>query len=354
MNHLLTRLAGLGLAATVLLTSCEKDEDQVVIQPSGTVALTSSASSVVLSQANADKPAVTYSWNAASFGYSAATSYTLQFDKKGGNFSAPMELVVGNATTRTLTVSELNNQLLKLKLAPGSSSQVDVRVRASVGGNAAPMTSAVSTITATPYLVFVEYPQIFVPGSYQGWAPDKAPFLASVASNQQYEGFINFPTANTMFKFTPARNWDNDFGDDGTKTGKLKAKGSDITIADPGYYRFKVNTNALTYEFVKTSWSIIGSSTANGWNADTPLTYDATRMVWTATLPLTVGEVKFRANNAWDINFGDGNAGATPAVAPDGIPDYGADNIKVTSAGTYTVTLDLSKGAGNYTYSLSK
>lgn len=344
MNYF-TKLAGLGLMATLFLASCDKDEDRAVIQPGGTAALKASTSSVTLAQANASANAVTYTWEPVSFGYQAAVKYVLQFDKKGGTFASPVEIEVGNATTRTLTVAELNSALIRLKMAPGVAGNVDVRVKASVGGTTEPVVSAASSLTASPYLVFIEYPSIFVPGSYQGWSPETAPFLASVNSNKVYEGYINFPTADNMFKFTPARNWDNDYGTD-TAPGTLKAKGGDIKLADAGYYRFIVDLNTMKYTADKTTWAVIGAATPGGWDKDTPLTYDATRKVWTATVALKADELKFRANGAWDIEYGDNE--------PDNMPDLKGKNIKVPAAGTYTVTLDLSKGAGNYSYSIEK
>ncbi|WP_426491162.1 SusE domain-containing protein [Hymenobacter sp. 102] len=347
MTTFITKLAGLGLAATVLLASCEKDEEKVTMQPASASALTASTASVVLLQADAAKNAVTYTWTPTSYGYQAAVNYTLQFDKKGGTFASPIEVETGSSTSKTFTTSELNNVLLKLGLAAGNAGQVDVRVKSSISSAVSPTYSAASTITATPYSEFILYPQIYVPGSYQGWAPDKAPFLASSKSDEKYEGYLNFTDATTMFKFTPARNWDNDFGDDGTKTGKLKAKGSDISVAGPGYYRFNVDTKGLTYTYTKTAWAIIGSATPGDWSTETPMTYDATTGVWTVTTTLKSGaELKFRANNAWDIDMGDNNA--------DGKPEYKGENIKSPGAGTYTITLDLSKGEGNYTYSFRK
>ncbi|MCA8829642.1 SusE domain-containing protein [Hymenobacter pini] len=348
MNNLFTKLAGLGLATTVLLASCEKEEDKITIAPASASGLTASTATTVLLQANANQNAVTYTWAPTSYGYQAAVSYTLQFDKKGGTFASPIEVEAGTATSKTLTNAELNNVLLKLKMQPGSAGQVDVRVKSSVGKPVNAAYSAATTLTATPYSEFVTYPQIYVPGSYQGWAPDKAPFLASMNSNQKYEGYVNFTDASTMFKFTPARNWDNDFGDDGSKTGKLKAKGSDISVTGPGYYRFNVdlNSSAMTYTYTKTAWAVIGSATPGGWNTETPLVYDATKGTWSVTLPLVAGDFKFRANNAWDIDMGDNE--------PDGKPDYKGKDIKGPGAGTYTITLDLSKGEGNYSYTVNK
>ncbi|TGE08561.1 SusE domain-containing protein [Hymenobacter fodinae] len=346
MSHF-TKLAGLGLAATLLLASCEKDEDRAIMQPGSSLAVTPSTNSAVLLQANASANAVTYNWNKVEFGYPAAVQYTLQFDKKGGDFSNPIEINAANSTTRVLTVSELNSILLKLKVAPNTAGAIDARVKASVGANAAPVISPVSTFTGTPYLVFIEYPSVYVPGSYQGWAPDKAPFLASVNNDKKYEGYLNFPDASTSFKITPARNWDNDYGvDPAGPAGTLKAKGGDITVTGPGYYRFNVDLNTLKYTATKTTWAVIGAATPGGWDKETPLVFDPVKQVWTATLALKADELKFRANNAWDIDLGDNE--------PDGIPDYGGKNIKVSAAGTYTITLDLSKGAGNYNYSIEK
>ena len=81
------------------------------------------------------------------------------------------------------------------------------------------------------------------------------------------------------------------------------------------------------------SWAIIGSATANGWGAETSLTYDYCNKVWKGTLPLTAAEVKFRANNAWTVNLGDDGA--------DGKLEANGANIAVATAGTYDVTLDV-------------
>ena len=79
------------------------------------------------------------------------------------------------------------------------------------------------------------------------------------------------------------------------------------------------------------------------------MTFNAGDGTWTITLNLVGGagkELKFRANDGWDINFGD-NAPA------DNKPDYGGDNIKINESGNYTITLDLGL-AGNYAYTIRK
>jgi hypothetical protein len=61
------------------------------------------------------------------------------------------------------------------------------------------------------------------------------------------------------------------------------------------------------------------------------MTWDAANKVMKATLALTAGTIKFRANDAWDLNLG----GTVDALTPNGA------NIPVAVAGNYTITLDL-------------
>lgn len=350
MKPWFNQLFAMGLAV-LSLSACRKPDDQIALQPSGTVTLTSSASSVSLSAANATQNAVTFNWTPAQYGYSAATLYTIQLAKAGTNFTAPVEISAGNSTSAVVTVGDLNQALIKLGIPAGSTGQIEARVRSELvlnGATAAtmmPTYSAPTTITGTPYLVVINYPSLYVPGAYQGWAPDKAPKVSSVAGNNVYEGYVNFTTASE-FKFTSVPAWSGtNYGAGGT--GKLSTDGGagNLSVAAPGYYLLKADLNSLTYTATPTTWAVIGAATPNGWGSDTPLAYDAATSTWRATVALTKDQIKFRANGAWDINFGDTKA--------DGLLDYGGDNINVPVAGTYTVVLDLSK-PGNYTYQLIK
>jgi hypothetical protein len=189
-----------------------------------------------------------------------------------------------------------------------------------------------------------DYPVIYVPGSYQDWDPTNTEtVLASKLSDNTYEGYLYFPTANTEFKFTTGPNWDVNYGDVGAD-GTLELEGDNIVAAEPGYYKINVDMNALTYTIEKTDWGIIGDATPGGWDSDQMMTYDPTSKLWTITLDLTAGSFKFRANNAWDINLGDTGA--------DGILDYGGDNILITQSGTYMISLKL--GIPDYTYVIER
>lgn len=334
------------IVLAVAILGCEKDEQRLVVIPGAAPVLTASTATPALKLEDASKEAVKFSWTAADFNYPAGVTYTLQLAKKGTDFKEPVDFNAGAALSKTYTVADLNTALLRLGIAAGSLGQLDVRVRASVSPNVTTLTSSLASVSATPYLVIIEYPSLYVPGGYQGWAPDKAPKIASVKDNKIYEGYVNFGDASE-FKFTDAPNWNNGiFGDEGNGSSKkIATPGNNFKVPSAGYYLIKADLNDKSWDAVKTSWGLIGSGTPGGWDSDTDLTYNAATGTWSVTLNLKAEEIKFRANDDWGINFGDTKA--------DGFLDYGGDNIKVAAAGNYTVTLDLSIG-GNYTYTLKK
>ena len=76
-----------------------------------------------------------------------------------------------------------------------------------------------------------------------------------------------------------------------------------------------------------------------------PATFEETTSI-TITVALVGGqELKFRANDAWTLNYGDDGA--------NGVLEEGGANIAVAASGTYKITLDLSKSRA-YTYTLEK
>lgn len=188
-----------------------------------------------------------------------------------------------------------------------------------------------------------EYPVIYVPGSYQGWDPaNPETVVASVLSDGNYEGYFYFP-ANTEFKFADGPTWDVNYGDDGAD-GTLDAGGANIAVADEGMYKVNLNMNDLTYTIVKTDWGIIGSATPGAWDSDTDMIWNAETGMLEAVIDLVAGEIKFRANDGWDINLGDDGA--------DGILEYGGANMPIAENGTYIVNLKL--GAPDYTYTIER
>ena len=91
---------------------------------------------------------------------------------------------------------------------------------------------------------------------------------------------------------------------------------------------------ALSYTVTPiTTIGVIGDATADGWNSDQSMTYDKTNRCWVIqNITLKDGNIKFRANDAWDISWGG---------TLNSLTTQNGSNIYV-AAGTYTIKLYLS------------
>jgi len=331
----------------IFLWSCKEDELNPVVHLNNAPSLTSpgSGTSWELKEANANDLLPAFTWTAADFGFDAGTSYKLELDKAGNNFAEAVTLGVVNALSFSITQGDLNNILLAKELEGESPADVEIRVTASINADVAALVSNVVTLTVTPYSATVVIPTLHVPGSYQGWNPgDETTVIFSPKSDNKFEGYLFIGPDNSEFKYTLGPSWDVNWGDTGAD-GTLDPGGDNIKATTAGVYRLNVDLNTLTHTYALTNWGLIGSATADGWNSDQDLTYDAGANKLTITTDLVVGEIKFRANDAWDINFGDDGNNKTL--------EYGAANIPIAEAGNYTIDL-LIIGVAKYKYAIKK
>lgn len=94
-----------------------------------------------------------------------------------------------------------------------------------------------------------------------------------------------------------------------------------------------MNLNDFTWSMEDYTWGLVGDATTNAWDGpDMMLAYNPYQDNWKAVVTLGDGEIKFRFNNDWGLNYGDDGV--------DGTLDNNGTNITVT-AGHYLVTLDL-------------
>lgn len=184
---------------------------------------------------------------------------------------------------------------------------------------------------------------LYMPGSYQGWAPDAASAykLESPARDFVYSGAHYIP-ANTTFKFTDGPQWGSEFalvkGDkinwNADKTSAdfnlATAGGEDIKIEYANYYRITVDAKKLTCNFARTGWEIIGDATPGKWDAGTVMNYNPDTKKWTVTVTMASGNFKFRWDGKWDVNLGGDMTALT----------QGGADIPSPGAGSYTFTLD--------------
>ncbi|MDX1913608.1 MAG: SusE domain-containing protein [Saprospiraceae bacterium] len=346
MKKILALMLSFGLFAV----ACTEKDKEPILQPGAAPAITAPAggSSFVLVDTLAADIFSVFNWTAADFGFDAGVTYTLELDKAGNNFADPITVGAVNALTLgDVTQEKINTILLTAKDLPGGEpADIEFRVVAKLGSDATlpTLNSQPVTLRITPYTVVINYPFLHVPGSYQGWNPaDSSTVVYAPRSDEKYEGYLYFADGSAKYKFTKGPSWNTNWGDDGNN-GTLESNGADIPLASgPGVYRLNVDLNALTHTGLKTDWGLIGDATGS-WDVDQDMTYDPLTNKWTITLDLSVGKIKFRANDSWDINLGDNDANKKM--------EYNGADIDVPEAGNYTVELNL--GVPIYTYKLTK
>ena len=172
-------------------------------------------------------------------------------------------------------------------------------------------------------------PVLYMAGDANGWATND--YLAG-EDGVHFTGFMYLN--QNGFKFCTQPEWK------GTNYGadfNTAADAANITMTEEaGYYKVDVDLESKSYVLTPiTTIGIIGSASPYGWDSDVDMTYvpynAETKALgyWEAKdITLASGEIKFRANDDWAINWG----GDTNALT------QGGDNISV-EAGTYDIKL---------------
>jgi hypothetical protein len=122
-------------------------------------------------------------------------------------------------------------------------------------------------------------------------------------------------------------------------TGTATLGGAAMNVS-PGTYDIKFNKTTGVYSFNFAVIGIIGSATPGGWGADTLMTTTDGVNYTLEGATLVAGELKFRQNQSWTINWG-------ASAFPSGTATLNGNNIPVV-AGTYTITFNKSTGVYNF------
>ena len=117
-------------------------------------------------------------------------------------------------------------------------------------------------------------------------------------------------------------------------------QGGDAMIVTPGTYNITFNKTTGAYNFVFAKIGIIGSGTPGGWDTDTLMNTTDGLNYTLEGITLTTGELKFRQNQSWTINWG-------ATTFPIGTANLNGSNIAVI-AGTYSVSFNKNTGAFNF------
>lgn len=275
--------------------------------------------------------------------YGVDVEYFVEVAKKGTtDFVAAGS--VKNAKTLDWTHKALNDAALKAGLVPSVKSELDVKVTAvtKTTGGEIRKPSSIVTFKVTPYVAFKN---LYLVGdaTAAGWDPGNANILALYRDPSNLNKFyFTGKYGTSMFKLVEVLgNWQPQWG---LKSGVVaNSDGGDpdpFSVTSAGYYTFEIDILAKTYSLTPytgtlntyTSIGLIGDSTPNGWSADTVMTQSSfdPHKWYIKDVQLKNGQAKFRANGAWDINWG-------ADTEFSGAGTQGGANIPVTQAGTYDV-----------------
>jgi hypothetical protein len=322
---------------------CEKDETIVVLKSDPSPAVITSTPTDLAPEIKTEtlNDELKIAWNKADYGVDTEVKYTLQLDYECGAFENPINLGTSNINSFDITLENLNAKLVNdLKLAPHLAADLKLRIISTVNNNLTE-TSEVVTFSIIPWS---EWPEaLWLVGE------DYEPAIYKT-DNAAFEGYA-YLNEGDVFKLADTRSCDRTTYGDAGGALSTAADANAMEISSDGYYKINADTENETYQFTLIeTWGMIGTATAGGWNSSTPMTYDATNKIWKATVNLTSGALKFRANNDWGINYGpaDINALAGTLIQTN-------DAINIADAGNYTVVIDLSKEKSTeYTYSITK
>lgn len=351
----------LTFAALVGFNSCSSDDDVVFIaqsDPEGISFINSFNQEYVLTSATRNNVAERFIWNPVDFGVPTNVTYELQgsTDPNFASFD-----VIG--TTPELNLAITVNQLMSLAEDAGldsdpatdapNSGQVYFRVRAFAGNSGGNELSETSEIKAITVVLPEDAPDEEVPlknfflvgnATAAGWENNNnnTPLFRSAENPEVYNYTGYFGEGE--FKLLEERGaWQPQWGLDNGSLTSSDILGGDpgaFTVSTAGYYTLTIDIDQLTYSFepfdasgeaTYSTIGVIGDSTPGGWDNDTDMTQsEFDDHIWFVNgISLIDGEMKFRAEDAWDVNWGDD----TP-LSGEAFQD--GPNIPVT-AGTYDV-----------------
>lgn len=292
----------------------------------------------VLSLANNSVEAVNVMWDDPVLDSTLGVdvTYYLEAATAGSDFATPLDAGnVLNMSSISLTNAQLNAAALNSGILPDTAGDLDMRIRSVISdtntGAVLERISETVTINVTTYLTVLDLSTTWgiVGSAANDWgATPDLPFWKTDVDGvlAAYVTLID-----GEMKFRENNDWAVNYGDNGAD-GTIELNGANIAVT-AGSYKVTLDFNNNTYTLEEFSLGIVGSA-YNNWGAtpDFMLEYDQYSDVFRGIVTLLDGEMKFRMNNDWTVNYGDNGA--------DGTIELNGANI-ATTAGIYIVTVDL-------------
>ena len=335
--------------AGVAFASCTQEHIDVQYFPENAVApVLGDIAGCDLAEGGAD---IVVEYTKAEFGVATAQSHNLYISKSEDMADMKKAKATFGEGTITLTQSDLNVVALDFAEA-GANVDMYFAIVANLNtdkGAAVAGTELYSNIVKATFKSFVadvlpteKFEKVWVIGDYCGWDHSKTQFLFDyTASGTTFAGIVDFADAEGVskaangFKLTGVAGWDDscNWGLEDNTTAEAEATSlqlitgggsQDIKAYAKRFYGFEFDNTTLV---LKKSWSAdqIGIIGLNGdWNNDIVMEYNPKWTRFYADIEAAdATEMKFRADAAWDLNWGVDCA-------------QGGDNIAV-AAGKYRV-----------------
>lgn len=317
-------LAGLTMA------SCTQEHIDVQYIPENAVAPTlGTIEGCDLSDGGAD---IVVEYTKADFGVATGSAHNLYISKSED--MADMKKAKASFTDNTITLTQADLNVVALDFAEAGA-EVDMyfavvaNLNTDKGAEVAgtQLKSNVVKATFKSYVADVlpteKFEKVWVIGNYCGWAHDKTQFLFDYNSTgTTFAGVVDFAGADGVsmaadgFKLTGVAGWDDtcNWGLEDNTTAEAEAASlqlitgggsQDIKAYAKRFYGFEFDNTTLV---LKKSWGAdqIGIIGLNGdWETDIVMEYNPkwTRFYADIEAPADT-EMKFRADAAWDLNWG--------------------------------------------------
>ena len=348
-------------------SACDSDLDKVYyneneVTPS---VLSDISDSYALDANKASSTAIEFEWTKPQAGYASKIINTLQMDLKGKDFRNAITLY--SSTDKgpyAITTKDLNVQIQKLFQAYKMEVEVqpydfELRISSSISDAVDSFYSNVVATTIIPFIGEPEYPKVYLPGGYCGWAdPDNSfgqcQVLYSANDDGIYEGWIVFDgKAEEGWKVTPEASWNVSWGYDATtplnpEVITVATDTENIKCFDKFSYKFSFNeaTLELSVKASAESWGVCGAH--NGWGndvPDTPMTLSFDTDASGKREYYLTATVDFKTNDTWKIRADNGWASQFNASSVEGeFEEAGSDdNFKVSKDGSYIIKLYFNK-----------
>ena len=364
-------LAGLTMA------SCTQEHIDVQYIPENAVAPTlGTIEGCDLSDGGAD---IVVEYTKANFGVATGSAHNLYISKSED--MADMKKAKASFTDNTITLTQADLNVVALDFAEAGA-EVDMyfavvaNLNTDKGAEVAgtQLKSNVVKATFKSYVADVlpteKFEKVWVIGNYCGWDHGKTQFLFDYNSTgTTFAGVVDFAGADGVsmaadgFKLTGVAGWDDtcNWGLEDNTTAEAEAASlqlitgggsQDIKAYAKRFYGFEFDKTTLV---LKKSWGAdqIGIIGLNGdWETDIVMEYNAkwTRFYADIEAPADT-EMKFRADAAWDLNWGVDCAqgGGNIPVAAGNYRVYfnPATGLIEFNASAYGKTEDTTQGGGN-------